>query len=151
MKSSTTWGTNKMSLEYYETIADFHLVTLSGPLNASRAEDVIQLFRDLSERGIRRLVVDLTDVPFIDSRGLAALIVGYRIFGGDTDDFRLAGIQEQPRLAFELTGYDQVFKTFPCGEDEVAEEIDFGLPLQAIPGYRSPAFVSRLAVPDLAA
>ena len=140
-----------MSLEYYETIADFHVETLSGPLNASRAGDVIQLFRDLSERGIGRLVVNLADVPFIDSRGLAALIVGYKIFGGDADDFRLAGIQEQPRLVFELTGYDQVFKTFPCGEDEVAEMIDFGQPLQAIPGYRSQPFVSPIAVPDLAA
>jgi anti-anti-sigma factor len=140
-----------MSLEYYETIADFHPVTLSGPLNGSQAGDVIQLFRDLSERDIGRVVVDLADVPFIDSRGLAALIIGYKIFGRDADDFRLAGIRDQPRLVFELTGYDQVFKTFPCGEDEVAEAIDFGLSLQAIPGYRPQAFASRLAVPDLAA
>lgn len=140
-----------MSLEYYETISDFHLVTLNGPLNGNRAGDVIRLFRDLSEQGIGRVVVDLAGVPFIDSRGLAALIVGYKIFGGDADDFRLAGIQEQPRLVFELTGYDQIFKTFPYGEDEVAEAIDFGLSLQAIPGYRPLAFASRLGVPDLAA
>ena len=140
-----------MSLEYNETITDFHLVTLSGPLNGSRAGDVIQLFRELSEQGIGRVVVDLTDVPFVDSRGLAALIVGYKIFGGDGDDFRLAGVQDQPKLVFELTGYDQVFKSLPYREEEAGEVIDFGLSLQAIPRFSSLTIASRLAIPDLTA
>ena len=140
-----------MSLEYYETTSDFHLVTLNGPLNGSRAGDVIQLFRDLSEQGIGRVVVDLADVSFIDSRGLAALIVGYKIFGEDADFLAFLATAYHHRLVFELTGYDQVFKSFPYMENEATEVIDFGLSLQAIPGYRSPAFASRLAVPDLAA
>jgi hypothetical protein len=72
-----------MSALYDESVAGIHLVNLQGPLNLSRAEGVVQLFKSLSEQGVERIVVNLEDVPFIDSRGLVALIAGYKIFGGD--------------------------------------------------------------------
>jgi len=100
-----------MSLIYREMALDSYLVDLSGPLNISRSQDVVQLFRDLSERGIKRVVVNIEDVPFIDSQGLGALIAGYKIFGNDARNFRLIGIQDQPRLVFELTRFDHVFQT----------------------------------------
>jgi len=73
-----------MRLIYREVALDSHLVNLSGPLNTGRSPDVIQMFRDLSEQGIKHVVVNLEDVPFIDSQGLGALIAGYKIFGSDT-------------------------------------------------------------------
>jgi len=99
-----------MSVLQVELTSTLRRVKLSGPLNIRRAEYVTQRFRALSEQGVRRVVVDLADVPFIDSRGLAALIAGYQIFGGDAQAFQLAGVQDQPRLLFELTGHDRIFQ-----------------------------------------
>jgi anti-anti-sigma factor len=76
-------------------------------LNVSRAESVIRLFKDKSEQGIKRVVISLEDVPFIDSPGLVALTAGYKLFAGNPQGFRLAGLQDQPKLVFELTGYDR--------------------------------------------
>jgi anti-sigma B factor antagonist len=114
-----------MSVLYHESIPGIHLVNLQGPLNGSRAEEVVRLFEDLSRQGVERVLVNLEDVPFIDSRGLVALIAGYKIFGGRADrctvpargrhggqNFCLAGIGNQPRLVFELTGFDYVFQIF---------------------------------------
>jgi anti-anti-sigma factor len=127
-----------MSIRDRESALNGCLVNLSGPLNVSRASDAIQLFSDVAERGIQRVVINLEDVPFIDSRGLAALIAGYKLFGSDPRNFQLIGIQDQPRLVFELTGFDQVFETLPY--------------LQASQGYRLPVFVPRqAALEDLAA
>jgi anti-anti-sigma factor len=127
-----------MSIRDRESALNGCLVNLSGPLNVSRASDAIQLFSDVAERGIQRVVINLEDVPFIDSRGLAALIAGYKLFGSDPRNFQLIGIQDQPRLVFELTGFDQVFETLPY--------------LQASQGYRLPVFVARqAALEDLAA
>ena len=100
-----------MNFLYREVAPDSYLVTVSGPLNATRSEDVVRLFEDLSERGIQRIVVDMEQVPFIDSQGLAALIAGYEVFGSDAGTFQLTGIQNQPRLVLELTGFDRVFET----------------------------------------
>jgi len=58
-------------------------------------------------------VVDLQGVPFIDGRGLEALIAGYRIFGSDRRNFRLRGVQTQPQLVMDLTGFDQFFEILP--------------------------------------
>ncbi|UCC86315.1 MAG: STAS domain-containing protein [Anaerolineales bacterium] len=123
-----------MNAGYWETAPNIHLLSLSGALNASRAESAVQLFRDVSERGVHSVVVNLEDVPFIDSRGLAALIAGYRIFGSDPHNFQLTGIQDQPRLLFELTGFDQVFEFVPH--------------IPGLTGYRWPVFAPRPVVPE---
>ena len=95
---------------HQKSAVDSYLVNLSEPLNARRAEGVRQFFKDLAHKGVQRVVVNLEDVPFIDSQGLAALISGYKAFGSDADNFRLVGIPPQPRLVFELTGFDRVFR-----------------------------------------
>lgn len=88
------------------------LIRLSGPLMASQAEKIIQRFREVSEQGVEGVVVDLNEVPFIDSRGLAALLAGYKLFGRQEQSFQLAAPQAQPKLLFELTGFDRIFQIF---------------------------------------
>ena len=92
--------------------SDIHLVNLSGPLNESQFESVVDTFRELVEQGANRVVVNLQDVPLIDSRGLAALISGFKLFDREPNNFRLVNPQCQPRLVFELTGFDYIFQIF---------------------------------------
>ncbi len=122
-----------MSLIFREMALDSYLVNLSGPLNISRAQDVVQLFRELSKDGIQRVVVNLEDVPFIDSQGLGAFIAGYKIFGSDARNFRLFGIQDQPRLVFELTGFDYIFQTDVCSAKDSPEVLAFSVPVHIQP------------------
>jgi anti-anti-sigma factor len=140
-----------MNLVYREAVIDSQLVYLSGPLNASRSEDIVRLFRDLSERGIQSVVVDMEQVPFIDSHGLAALIAGYEIFGGDAGSLQLTGVQYQPRLVLELTGYDHVFEANGHSANGAAEVIALEPHSQCLPGPNSFAYVSQFASLDLVA
>jgi anti-sigma B factor antagonist len=87
---------------------EVHLVNLNQPLHAKQAREAMQFFRDISQQGARKVIVNLEQVPFIDSHGLAALVVGLKIFG-DGEDLRLAAPQAQPRLLFELTMFDHIF------------------------------------------
>jgi anti-anti-sigma regulatory factor len=48
---------------------EIHVVNLTGPLNERQFEDVTRLFKDLAEQGVKRIVVNLAEVPLIDSRG----------------------------------------------------------------------------------
>jgi anti-anti-sigma factor len=95
---------------YRAAAVEVYRVKLSGALNLSRVEEVLQGFRELTGRGVRRVMVDLAEVPFIDSQGLRALITGYKLFGADPHNFRLVGLQAQPRLVLELTGFDRIFQ-----------------------------------------
>jgi anti-sigma B factor antagonist len=86
------------------------IVSLNGALNARSAEEAKQKFRDLVEQGVAQVIVDLENVPFIDSSGLAALVSGLKTLGGEAANLKLAAPQSQARLLFELTMFDRVFE-----------------------------------------
>ena len=106
-----------MEISYNSLGADTYLIKLNGALNARSAEDAKQTFRDLADKGTKRVVVDLSGVPFIDSSGLAALVSGLKTFGGDAQNLRLAAPQSQAKLLFELTMFDRVFQIFDTVAD----------------------------------
>jgi len=107
---------------YNEDKARPRLVKLSGPLLSNRRDEVMHSFRTLSEQGVGQVVVDLADVPFIDSPGLALLVAGYHLFGSRPQNFRLAGLQKQPQLLLELTGFDHIFQCFAAASEALAAE-----------------------------
>ena len=93
------------------------IVSFNGALNARSAEDAKQIFRDLIEKGVSQVIVDLQDVPFIDSSGLASLVSGLKTLGGEASNLKLASPQSQARLLFELTMFDRVFEIHDTVED----------------------------------
>jgi anti-sigma B factor antagonist len=106
-----------------------YLVELSGPLTGDQANALSQTFKELAERGAKQVIIDMQDVPFIDSRGLGALLSGYRAFSSAEHDFRLAQIQDQPRLVFDLTGFNHVFKIFDSVVEAVTLDREMAVPL----------------------
>ncbi len=135
-----------MNISHSKFAIGAHMVNLSGPLNLNLAEEVTQIFRDMSDQGVERVVINLADVPFIDSRGLVALVTGYRIFGSNARNFRLAALNNQPKLLFDLTGFDRIFQTF----DSVAEAVRAELDSQVHLRLSFPIFVPQPATLDSA-
>lgn len=95
------------------------VVSLNGALNARSAEEAKQNFRNLVEEGITQVIVDLNEVPFIDSSGLAALVSGLKTLGGEASNLKLAAPQSQARLLFELTMFDRVFEIHDSVDDAI--------------------------------
>ena len=111
-----------------------YLINLSGPLNERQYEPLTQMFRDILAEGVTRVVINLKEVPLIDSRGLAALVAGYKLFGRDPKNFRLVALQDQPKLVFELTGFDNIFEIFADLAEAAGLEPELYLDLpQALP------------------
>ena len=88
---------------------DVYLLKLSEPLVGWRAEELEQNFERLQRLGARQVYLNLENVAFIDSRGLAALVRGLQLFGRDKNNVRLISPQTQPVLVLNLTGFDQFF------------------------------------------
>ena len=93
------------------------IVSFNGALNARSAEDAKQTFRELVDQGVSQVIVDLQEVPFIDSSGLAALVSGLKTLGGESSNLKLAAPQSQARLLFELTMFDRVFEIHDSVEE----------------------------------
>jgi anti-anti-sigma regulatory factor len=84
------------------------------------------------------VVVNLAEVPFIDGPGLAALVTGYKLFSNG-QNFRLAGLQIQPKLVLELTGFDRVFQVLDTVTEKAVEPSR-----QIQPSHNAPAYVPQL-------
>ena len=61
----------------------------------------------------KRLIVDLSQVPYIDSSGIAVLIGAMQSLEHEGGVFRIAGAQEGVRMIFESAKLDQYFRLFP--------------------------------------
>jgi anti-sigma B factor antagonist len=95
-------------------------VTLDGRVDLPAARALEDALNELCDSGRSRIVVDLSNVPYMASAGLKALLSGLRrarLLGGDV---RLAGLTERVREVFEMSGFDQVFAIYPSAAAAVA-------------------------------
>jgi anti-sigma B factor antagonist len=106
-----------MEITYKSVAPTTSVVSLNGALNARSAEEAKQAFRSLVDQGVASVIVDLQEVPFIDSSGLAALVSGLKTLGGEASNLKLAAPQSQARLLFELTMFDRVFEIHDSIDD----------------------------------
>jgi anti-sigma B factor antagonist len=70
-------------------------------------------------QGHHVIVLDLSEVKFIDSTGLGALIGSLKAMGTD-DELVLAGAKDSVSNMLKLTRMDKVFRLFPTAEEAVS-------------------------------
>jgi anti-sigma B factor antagonist len=90
-----------------------NVVPLKGEIDLHVSPSVTASLNQMIEKRPERLVVDLSEVTYIDSAGLAALIEAMQKVEGYGGKFLLAGLQETVRSVFEISRLDQVFQIFP--------------------------------------
>lgn len=99
-----------MTIDIATTIETTATVRVEGRLDALTAPGLREQFGFLLDDDVTRITVDLSDVPFVDSAGLAALISAMksaRTAGGDVELIRPRS--DEAYRVFELTKFDAVF------------------------------------------
>jgi anti-sigma B factor antagonist len=97
-----------------------NVLPLKGEIDLHVSPTVTAALNAMIEKKPKRLVVDLSQVTYIDSAGLAVFIEAMQkveTFGGK---FALAGLQETVRSIFEISRLDQVFQIFPDVDSALA-------------------------------
>jgi len=97
-----------------------NVLPLKGEIDLHVSPSVTASLNSMIEKKPERLVVDLSDVTYIDSAGLAALIGAMQKVEGYGGKFLLAGLQETVRSIFEISRLDQVFQIFPDADAALA-------------------------------
>jgi len=97
--------------------ADITVVCLKGRLDATASKRVKQVLHQLVENNQLKIVIDLQQVPFIDSSGLVALVSGLRLAREQNGNIVLCGVQTQAQMVFRLTMLDRIFSMHPTLED----------------------------------
>lgn len=88
------------------TILRFH----DERLDAHNSQQFKEYLAQLWEQGTKYLILDLTEVRFVDSSGLGALLSGHKNATLKEGRFILAGVQTRVQSMFELTRLHRVFE-----------------------------------------
>ncbi len=106
----------EISVERAESYA---VLKPEGRLNMVAAPRLRSAIERLVQDGSTRVVLDLSDVSFMDSSGLGAVIAGLKRARQAGGDLRLAGAGEQVQTVMRLTNLDRVLRPHPTVADAV--------------------------------
>lgn len=83
-------------------------------VNAQEIRDWVQ--ESLSS-GAKHLLIDFSDVQFINSSGLGALAIALKNARAVDCDVALCKLNPQVRMTLEISGMDQAFDIYPSQDD----------------------------------
>ncbi|WP_062048821.1 STAS domain-containing protein [Bacillus sp. JCM 19034] len=92
----------------YEKIENGHHVYLSGEIDAYTAPKLKEALVPLAETKDQDIVIDLSDVNYIDSTGLGIFIGIFKTMHQHDGVLKLVGLSERIHRLFSITGLDEV-------------------------------------------
>ncbi len=89
------------------------ILEISGRFDNRTAPAVAEELEKVTRTEPARLVVNMTNVSFVDSTALATLVQGLKRCRQRRGELYLCGLQNQVYMIFELTRLDKAFTIFP--------------------------------------
>lgn len=98
---------------------DVWLVAPEGRLDAAGSPRLEEALTRMLERGRSWLVVDMSHVSYISSRGLKTLVSAWRKSGDAGGGLVLFGMNPRVASVFEMVGFTHIFDTYGSMEEAV--------------------------------
>jgi anti-anti-sigma factor len=97
------------------------VVSVSGDFDVNTVGDVKDLFEDLAILG-SDVIVDLSDVRFIDSSGIGAIVFLYKRLIAQKHNMALVGVSGQPKELLDILKISQTINVFLTLNQYLAEK-----------------------------
>jgi anti-sigma B factor antagonist len=85
-------------------------VTVRGEVDIHTCGELEKMLTDLADHGARTITIDLSQVAFIDSSGLRALVVGHKALRDQGGSLVISNPSASTARLFEVTGLDGLFE-----------------------------------------
>ena len=96
------------------------VVTLQGKrLEAATATFFKSTIADFINNGANRIILDLSQVDFVDSSGLGSIVSILKTLG-EEGELVLCGISQTVMSLFKLTRLDRIFRIYATADEAVA-------------------------------
>jgi anti-sigma B factor antagonist len=93
------------------------IVALQGEVDMHVSPQVRDALLSVFEKNTKGILVDLSEVPFMDSSGIATLVEGLRWSKNEGTRFILVGLQDNVSHTLKLAKLDSFFEIFPSQEE----------------------------------
>lgn len=111
-----------MDFNLNSTFFDRHaVVRIAGEVDVHSAPQLQTGLIGVFDSGPRAVVLDLSQLMFIDSTGLGALVAALNVAAEREIDFLLAEVSVRVTRLLEITGLDRVFTVYADIDDAVAD------------------------------
>ena len=100
---------------------DHALVTATGEIDAATADSVAEAVSAALANGHKRVLLDFTDVTFIDSTGLGVLVKSHRAAEATGATFAVVHPTPQTRKLIRVLGLDQLLHVYDSHEEALRE------------------------------
>ena len=96
---------------------NIQIIQPSGILDGTQAHQFRSQVSEAVDAGSKIILVDLKDVTFMDSSGLAALVLALKSVRSVDGKFCVCSVNDQVKMLFELTSMTRVFEIFESPEE----------------------------------
>ena len=107
----------EIKVEQQDTVT---IVVPIGDIDALTAKEVAAFLDSQLGEGENQLVANLSQVGYMSSAGLRALLATLKETRHREGDFRLAAAQDNVRQVLEMSGFTGIFQVFPTVDEAVA-------------------------------
>lgn len=97
-------------------------LSLKGYMDMNSSPEVREALTRYFDKQSKAIIVDLSEVPYIDSSGIATLVEGLQWSHNSKNKFRLVGLTPTVKDIFEIARLLQVFEVFNT-QDEALQGI----------------------------
>jgi anti-sigma B factor antagonist len=98
------------------------VVQLVGRLNMASASHLREAVTSIVDSGRTRIAMDMSEVDFLDSSGLGAIISALKTTRQAGGDLRIAAPSAQAKLVLQLTNLDRVLTAYDAAETAFNDE-----------------------------
>jgi len=88
------------------------LCRIEGEVNLSTSPELRRVFNDFVRDNVKKVVIDFSGVPYIDSSGLATLIELLQRLKKINGSLRICCVPERVKNVFEITKLHKLFEIF---------------------------------------
>ena len=95
---------------------DVLVCSIVGDIDINSSPDIRKMFADFLQKEEKKIVINLKDVSYIDSSGLATLVEILKKTKGYGGKLKLSELSDKVRGLFEITKLDKIFDTYESAE-----------------------------------
>lgn len=88
-------------------------------LNTNVAPELKAQFVFLNGKGVKNIIIDLSDVKYCDSSGLSAVLVGNRLCKNSKGSFVMTGVQDNVMKLISISQLESVLYIAPTLQEAV--------------------------------
>jgi anti-anti-sigma factor len=93
------------------------VIAPQGQVDSLTAGELDTVISDVIDKGSAQIIVDLAEVSYISSRGLKALVSGWRKTQDKGGRFAICSVAPRVQSIVETIGFNQIFDIYPTLDD----------------------------------